>query len=159
VIDTFAGAGNISDVVISNCYLHSRQANALRLLIEAASQGFPTISRVAVSNIVAKAGVQGSTTSGGITIRDEKQENLIVNVEIDGFHLDASQSFVEPLVVEWATRVHLARVFIDIPRLRSRIAGCHSVSLIECVINGPRESGQQCLLIGQPVDPEAIGTA
>jgi hypothetical protein len=152
VVDTFEGTGNISDVVISNCYLHSRQANALRMIVEGAHEGTSTISRVAVSNIVAKAGVQGAPQSGGITIRDEKELQLITNVEINGFHLDASETPTEPLVVEGVTGLRLARVVIRGAHQRARIAGSHDVALIDCTIAHDTEppSGQQCLLIAEP---------
>jgi hypothetical protein len=152
VVDTFEGTGNISDVVISNCYLHSRQANALRMIVEAAHVGTPTISRVAVSNIIAKTGVPGSPQSGGITIRDEKELQLITNVEINGFHLDASETATEPLVVEGVSGLRLARVVIRGARQRARIAGSHDVALIDCTIalNPQLASGQQCLLIAEP---------
>ena len=158
VVDTFEGAGNISDVVISNCYLFSRLANALRLLVEGAAADRPTINQVTVSNIVAKTGVPGSLKSGGIFIKDGKELFLISNVEIDGFYLDASESSVEPLVVDWATQVRLARVVIRSPRERSRIAGSHDVALIDCIIDTPRLSGQQCLLVGQPAPPGPDGS-
>jgi hypothetical protein len=153
VVDTFEGTGDISDVVVSNCYLHSRQANALRLLVEEDAEESYSIRRVAVNNIVAKTGVLNSTTSGGISIIDQKLEHLINYVEIDGVYLDASESYTEPLVVEWATRVRLARIVIQSPRQRARIAGSHDVALIDCIIeiDPTRASGQQCLLVGQPV--------
>ena len=151
VIDTFQ-VSNISDVVISNCYLFSRMANALKLEVENAAAQPYTISRVAVNNIVAKTGVPDSLQSGGIIIKDGKLLKLITNVDIDGFYLDASESYTEPLVVEWATRVRMARIVIQSPRQRARIAGSDDVALIDCMIeiDPTRASGQQCLLVGQP---------
>jgi polygalacturonase len=61
VCDVNPGSANISDVAISNCYLHSLEANPLKILVE---ENVPfTISRVTVSNIVAKAGHPNSTSS------------------------------------------------------------------------------------------------
>jgi hypothetical protein len=55
------------------------------------------------------------------------------------------------LVIECATDVRLERVVIRGAQARSRIAGSHDLTLIDCVIGiDPEASGQQCLLIAQP---------
>ena len=153
VVDTFQ-AGDIRDVVVSNCYLHSREANALKILVE--ENVTFTIGRVQISNIVAKVGQPDSGSSQGIIIADQNYLKRVFDVEIDGFWLDASQGYGDVLWIDGAKRLRLSRVVLDKPVQRARIAGSDDVALIDCTIdlNSNAASVQQCLIVGQPLpDP------
>jgi hypothetical protein len=154
VCDVNPGSANISDVAISNCYLHSRLANPLKILVEETVT--KTIGRVTVSNIVAKVGQPGDMSSQGIIIfNDNLDTRQIFDGEIDGFWLDASENFGEMLWIDGVERVRLDRVVIRNPKQRARISASDDVALINCIIDmGSHTSiGQPCLIVAQPLAP------
>jgi hypothetical protein len=144
-------ADNLSDAVVSNCTLQSYTANAVRLLVTAGRQ--QTISRVQISNIVAKTGPRPTMPDpqelpGGIHINDQNHNHQISDIMIDGVQLDASQNMNDGLWIEGAERVRLSRVVIRNPLYRTRIDNSRDVELIECTIESPRDlTPQPCVLV------------
>jgi hypothetical protein len=148
--------GDTTDVVVSNCYLHSRRASALKLLVSPAGNG-RAIRRVRVSNIVAKVGTEevGHDVGSGIHIEDENGQFQVSDVEIDGFWLDASFSQNVAsfhLTLNGVRDVRFQKLVLFSPYTRARIDGCQDIELRDCVVDTPRLSGAECLAVAQTAD-------
>lgn len=133
-----------SDVTISNCYLYSHEANALKFVVPSSNEH--TIKRVRVSNIVAKVG-ETVNAGRGLDIRDANGVDRVSDVEIDGLTLDASQNAIEPLLISGVRNCRLANVTILQPDEAAKIDDSHGIELRNVVIDGPRTAGQGCLKI------------
>lgn len=147
VFDPNEVATDVSDVVISNCYLFSRAANAFKLWV--APNVNSTISRVSVSNIVAKCGDGESTSSAGIAIVDQNRDLRISDVDVQGFYLDASENDGEGVIVDGAQRVRFENLVVKEPWQRVRIDGSVDVELRDCTVDGPRYATQPCVLTAE----------
>jgi hypothetical protein len=149
-----SAVGNVNpleDFVATNLYLYSHRANPVRISVikEPESSWTPMpIRRVRLSNIVAKAG--DATGNGGcLLIRGllpPESQDLITDIEIDGFTFDASQTGV-PLNFDNAKRIRVSRFVALQPGARAEIDACTDVELNDCVIDAPRTSAAQCLLV------------
>jgi len=148
VNDVPGQAKDIEYVVVSNCDLHSRGANIIRLHVET---GFTKEVRwVRISNIVGKVGDDITTTSGGIhIINEDVVVRRIHDVEIDGVILDASQGSVEPVVISSVERVRLVNVNVRQPKRRILIDWAIDVELRDCSVDmrSGADPTQQCVLV------------
>jgi polygalacturonase len=154
-VDPNQDAGEFSDIVVSNCTLHSHVANGIRLLVDAPNN--ETIRRVQISNVVIKTGPQPAMPDprelpAGIQINNRNTGTYqISDVQIDGVQIDASKNANDGLMIEGAERVRLSRVVITKPLWRTRIDASRDIELLDCVIDDPRENGegleQPCLLV------------
>lgn len=146
---------DLTDVVVSNCYLWSEKANAVR--IWAVQGDVRALRRIRLSNIVAKVGTDAEHAGNGILIQDLNRAELaadsrISDVEIDGFWLDASRNGASPVIIEGVDRVRLDRVVCWHPGTRIMIDASRDVELADCIVDAPRGEAAQCVLVGAKGD-------
>jgi hypothetical protein len=134
------------DVVVSNCFLWSKKANALRIWVN--GDAAHAIRRVRISNIVAKTGTEAAPSGIGITIQDTAGKKRISDVDLDGFTLDARHNNGEVAVIDGVERVRLNRVIFLQPATRVAIDSSDDVELVDCIVDAPRTEAAQCLLVG-----------
>ena len=142
---TPAAAIPIADVVITNCYLHSIRANALRIWINDVSE--TSIRRVRVSNIVAKTGNSAYEGAGVVIANNGGTGTFVTDVELSGFYLDASQSFTRAAYIYNCRQIRLDRYFVSKPMYRIEIDACNDIVLSDCVVDSPRGAYSQCVLV------------
>jgi hypothetical protein len=138
-----------TDFVATNCYLHSKAANMVRVWV---STGDLAIRRIQFSNIVGKSGVDGAEAGHGIEILGTTGDNLVSDIHLTDFYLDAADNNGQGMILSNAWRVTLTRVVINEPRQFSSINGCVDVDLLDCVINSPRDDNMSCLLVATTAD-------
>lgn len=145
---THSASGDTTDVVVSNLFLWSRYANALRFSVLAGQT--KAIRRVRISNVVAKVGTDALHHGQGVIIEDRSgtTPSLVSDIEVDGFWLDASTNSGEVIDVDGVERVRLHRVVVWQPASRIAIDGSTDVELRDCVVDAPRGTSAQCALAG-----------
>jgi polygalacturonase len=146
---------DLTDVVVSNCYLWSEKANAVRIwAVEGKGRA---LRRIRLSNIVAKVGTDAEHSGNGIVIQDQNRaeptsDSRISDVEIDGFWLDASRNGASPVIIDGVDRVRLHRVVCWQPATRITIDSSRDVELTDCVVDAPRGEAAQCVIAGAKGD-------
>jgi hypothetical protein len=150
-VDPNQDPGPFSDIVVSNCTLHSFTANGIRLLVD--TPNTETIRRVQISNVVIKTGPKPTVEPNelelpaGIQINNRNSGTYqISDIQIDGVQIDASENANDGLMIEGAERVRLSRVVVTKPLWRTRIDNSRDIELLDCVIDDPRDTTQPCLL-------------
>lgn len=144
VHESSAQETNMSDVVIADCYLHSRAANALKILVQ---EGEPeTISRVSVSNIVAKS------SGAGLHISDLNDSDRVSNVSIDQFYIDLSDSVGRAAIIRGCSFVTLSKFCADSPFQSIGVQSGSNISLLDCQVINPRGDGETCVYVGEVGD-------
>ncbi|KKM60406.1 hypothetical protein LCGC14_1542070, partial [marine sediment metagenome] len=134
---------DMSDIVISNCYLKSSVANGIRLEVSTGqTPSTRTLRRVRISNCTIIGGAQvnsGTSSYGGIQIADSTNGGKLTDVVVENVHVDASASLAEAVNIQWGQRVTLSNVTVKDPLGPGfRINGATDIKMIGCESTGTR---------------------
>lgn len=134
---TFADT-DLTDIVVSNCYLATTGANMIRVHVFANEDTARTIKRISISNVA------GTSVGNGIIIKDETASGLVAGIALSHVVFDGS-NVAGPGVIEGVRDVTLTDVQLLGYANRLGIDGCTRVTMADCIV---QNSGvNQCVLV------------